>query len=170
MKKFGSTGIKVLKIIHLVFAGLWLSGAITLVLMFFALGPGKSNGEILGYVLSMKFVDDAIVIPGALGSLLSGILISVFTNWGFFKHRWVTIKYVLTVAGILVGTFVLGPRVNAQPGLAETLGMAAPGDPGYASNLGLCRFIGPIMVTNMLFMVAISVLKPWKKKKKAEAA
>ncbi|MDR2934871.1 MAG: hypothetical protein LBV70_03185, partial [Candidatus Adiutrix sp.] len=110
MKKFGARGQRILKIIHLVLAGVWLGGSLGLNLMLAALGPGQSGGELLGYDLARQFVDDFVIIPGALGCLFSGLLISLFTLWGFFKHPWVAVKWLLTVACILFGTFYLGPR------------------------------------------------------------
>ena len=164
MKKFGAHGQRILKITHLLLAGLWLGGALALNLMISVLGPGQSGGELLGYDLARKFVDDFIIIPGALGCLLSGLLISLFTPWGFFRHRWVAIKWFLTVAGIIFGTFYLGPRVNSQPFLSLELGLAAATDPVYLANR-LTNIVGGwAQMAVLIFMVIISVLKPWKKR------
>jgi hypothetical protein len=164
MKKFNARGQRVLKIIHLLLAGLWIGGAVALWLMLATLGPGRSGGELLGYDLARKFVDDFIIIPGALGCLLSGLIISLGTPWGFFKHRWVAVKWVLTVACIVFGTFYLGPRVNGQPLLSLELGLAAAADPVYLANRWANLTGGWVQMAALVFMVAISVLKPWKKK------
>jgi hypothetical protein len=167
MKKFGSRGQRILKIIHLVLAGLWLGGGLALNLMVAVLGPGQSGGELLGYDLARKFVDDFIIIPGANGCLLSGLLISLFTPWGFFRHRWVAVKWLLTVTCILFGTFYLGPRVNGQPLLSLDLGLAAAADPVYLANRLESMAGGWVQTVILVFMVTISVLKPWKKRKQA---
>ena len=168
MKKFGARGQRILKIIHLLLVGLWLGGALALNLMLAALGPGWSGGELLGYDLARKFVDDFVIIPGALGCLLSGLLISLFTPWGFFRHRWVAVKWILTVACIIFGTFYLGPRINGQPPLSLALGLAAASDPVYLANR-LANMVGGWgQMAVLIFMVAISVLKPWKKRSQAE--
>jgi hypothetical protein len=164
MKKFGSRGQRVLKIIHLFLASLWLGGAVALNLMITYLGPGESGGELLAYDLARIFMDDFIIIPGALGCLLSGLLISLFTPWGFFKHRWVAVKWILTVAGILFGTFYLGPRIDGQPGITLELGLAAAVDPVYLANRLENLIGGWFQITVLIFMVAISTLKPWKRK------
>ncbi|MDR3037872.1 MAG: hypothetical protein LBV21_01035 [Candidatus Adiutrix sp.] len=164
MKKFGARGRLVLKIIHLTVAGLWLGGALTLNLMVAVLGPGRSGGELLGYDLARKFVDDFIIIPGAFGCLLSGLAISLGTAWGFFKHRWVAMKWLLTVACILFGTFYLGPRINGQPLISQALGLAAAADPLYLANRVENMAGGWLQMIVLVFMVVISVLKPWKKR------
>ncbi len=169
MAAFGARGQKILKIFHLVTAGLWIGGAAALNLMLLFLGPGRSGPELYGYDLARKFVDDGIIIPGAMGCLVSGLLISWLTPWGFFKHRWVAVKWVLTVALILFGTFYLGPRVNGQPPLSGSLGLSALADPVYQGHLSDNIAGGLVQMGFILFLAAISVLKPWRKKAARES-
>ena len=51
--------------------------------------------QLYGINLSMKLIDDFVIIPGGVGSLLTGLLYSIFTNWGWFKHKWVTTKWAI---------------------------------------------------------------------------
>ena len=164
MRKFGARGQRVLKIIHLIMVGLWVGGAVGLTLMSAFLGPGTSDGELYGYDLARKFVDDWVIIPGAMGCLFSGLLISWLTPWGFFKHRWVAVKWVLTVACILFGTFVLGPFVNGRAMMSLDFGLRALDKPAYVDSLDRTLLFGGLQVLVILFMVAISTLKPWKRR------
>ncbi len=168
MRKFGSRGQKILKIFHLVTAGLWIDGAVSLNLMLAALSPGPGGPEPLGFDLARKFIDDFIIIPGAMGCLISGLLISWLTPWGFFRHRWVAVKWILTVGCIFFGTFYLGPRVNGQPLISSALGSAALTDPVYLANRSANIAGGFLQLLLILFMTAISVLKPWKKASKPQ--
>lgn len=163
MGNLNARGQRILKIFHLICAGLWIGGAVALNLMIAALGPARSGAELLGYDVARKFVDDLIIIPGAMGCLLSGLLISILTPWGFFKHRWVTVKWILTVACILFGTFVLGPMINGQPPISLALGLEALADPVYTANRDHNLLWGILQALLIFFMVVISVLKPWKK-------
>ncbi|MDR2827728.1 MAG: DUF2269 family protein [Candidatus Adiutrix intracellularis] len=167
MKKMSGAGRKVLKIIHLYLAALWLGGAVTLNLMIFALGPATSGEQLFGYDLARKFVDYFIIIPGALGCLVSGLLISGLTPWGFFKHRWVTLKLILTVLCILFGTFILGPFLDTQPLISEKIGLDALINPNYLANIKGNLLGGLVQLAAMFFMTAISVIKPWPKKLKS---
>ncbi|MDR2050870.1 MAG: hypothetical protein LBQ63_03770 [Deltaproteobacteria bacterium] len=165
MKKLGMRGRKGLKIVHLILAGLWLGGAVTLNLMVLALGPAETGPELYGYDLARRFVDDFVIVPAAMGCLVSGFLISWLTPWGFFRHRWVTVKWALTVACILIGVIVLGPPVNEQAGISETLGLLAPDNAEYAANRLSTLLGGLALILAILFMLVISVLKPWQKNK-----
>lgn len=164
MKKLGAKGQKMLKIIHLILAGMWVGGSLGLTLMIVCLGPAQSGSELYGYDLASKFVDDYLIIPGAIGCLLSGFLISLFTPWGFFKHRWVAVKWVLTVACILFGTFYLGPLVNGRPLMSEALGLEVLSDPAYIASQNQNFWGGIFQMAAIVFIIAISTLKPWRKK------
>ena len=96
MKEIGVRGKRWLKGFHVTFACLWVGGGLTLTLMQLAM-HATTGGELYGIDRSMKFIDDFIIIPGALGSLLTGLLYSLFTNWGFFKHNWITVKWVTNI-------------------------------------------------------------------------
>ena len=165
MPRLGKTGLKVLKSVHLVTACLWMGGSVGLNLMLLLLaGPG-SGGELYGYDVARKLVDDLVIIPGAVGCLLTGLLFGLFTNWGFFKHRWLLVKWILTVFGISFGTFFLGPRINMRPGVSLELGLGALADPVYAATIPALSIGGLSMAASICFMVVISVVKPWRKAK-----
>ncbi|MDR1085019.1 MAG: DUF2269 family protein [Deltaproteobacteria bacterium] len=163
MKKFGKTGQKVLKAVHLLMAGLWIGGAVGLNLMIILLGPATSGEELFGYNMSVILVDDLVIIPGAMGCLVTGLLISGLTPWGFFKHRWVAIKWLLTVFCIIFGIVVLGPTVNDQPQYSQEYGLQALNNPEYMANYFYSILGGIFQMLALSFMVIISVFKPWRK-------
>lgn len=162
MKKMGPGGIKFLKIIHLIFVCMWVGGGLALVVMVNALTEDR-GGAFFGYLYAMKIVDDFIIIPGALGNLFAGLLYGFFTNWGFFKHTWLTVKWALTVGQILFGTFFLGPWLNRSVEITGLLLDQPFEDMEVASNLFMLNLWGGIQVAFLIFMIVISVLKPWRK-------
>jgi hypothetical protein len=166
MKKLSPKGQRWLKCFHIFFSCMWVGAGVCLVFMQFALQAMDAK-TIHGIDVSMKFIDDFIIIPGALGSLLTGLVYSLFTNWGFFKHNWITIKWVINVAGIIFGTFWLGPWINSLPPISAALGLGALSDTIYIHNKMMNTWLGSIQVFTLVFAVFISVLKPWKKQRKA---
>ena len=163
MKHLGLRGRQWLKGLHIFFAAIWVGGGVSLILMQTSL-TADSGGMLFGIDRSMKFIDDFIIIPGAFGSLLTGLLYALFTNWGFFKHRWVTVKWIVNVGGILFGTFFLGPWLNAMPELSGRLGLAALSDPIYLHSKAMNMYFAPFQVGTLIAAVFLSTLKPWKKK------
>jgi uncharacterized membrane protein len=61
-------------------------------------------------------------IPLSFTALITGIALTRVTKWGVVRHRWVTVKLGVIVSVILVGSFVLGPSVQAQEPLPLLLG------------------------------------------------
>lgn len=167
MKKLSSQGVKVLKMFHLFFAILWIGGGLALVIIFFSVYP--VNGDEL-YMKSriIQIIDDFLIIPGAMASLLIGIIYGIWTNWGFFKYKWITFKWIMTVVQILFGTFVLGPWVNENVEIASLLRDEAMTDSTLLHNVQMSQIWGTVQVTILvLTFIVVSVQKPWKSKKKA---
>ena len=163
MKKFSPQAMKILKMLHVSFAFCWVIAA--LILLSLLVIPKPESGDEL-YMQSriVQIVDDYFVIPGALGSLLTGLLYGIGTHWGFFKHTWITAKWILTILQIAFGTFVLGPYVNDNVILVDQLRDAAMTDPVFRGNVQITLIGGGIQFALLVFMVVISVQKPWRKR------
>lgn len=166
MKQFSANGQKWLKSFHLFFACLWAGGAVAVNVMNFFMKA--SNGmELYGINLSMKMVDDFIIIPGAMGSLLTGILYAVFTKWGWFKHNWISVKWGINLFGVVFGTFWLGPWLNSLPSMTRAEGMDVLSNPVYMHNKAMLSYWGLFQALTIVAAIFISALKPWKKRKVA---
>ncbi|TJZ50224.1 DUF2269 domain-containing protein [Streptomyces piniterrae] len=101
---------------------------------------------------AMKIFGDWLVIPVALVSLLSGLVLSLGTSWGLARHRWVYTKFWLTLVTVLLSVFSL------RPGIDHLADEAAAGTPTPDISL----VVAPSVATaTYLFITAISVLKPW---------
>jgi len=56
------------------------------------------------------------IVPLAVAALLTGVVMSVGTHWGLFRHYWVVISLVLTVACTVVLVLHM-PTVSKMAGL-----------------------------------------------------
>ena len=166
MPKLGPKGLRWLKGFHLIAVSCWVGGAVSLLLLYFIKQDVTDGGVLYGINRSIHHVDMAVVvIPGAFGCLLSGILYSALSNWGFFKHRWLVFKWIVTVAAILFGTFYLGPWETAMMEISGKLGLSALTDPSYLHNERMNMLFGTLQCAVLVTTIFISVFKPWKKKK-----
>jgi uncharacterized membrane protein len=71
------------KTLHLYFACLWLGTATSVVLLQFARGWSGNLQELADLNQNFALLDFALIIPGAVGSLVTGFWICRTTNWGF---------------------------------------------------------------------------------------
>ena len=164
--RFSAAQTKWLKCIHLLAVAGWAGGAISLMLLHFLRFGGVGAGnELHGIDRASHMIDDwAIVALGALGCLVTGLLYSIFTNWGFFRHRWIGVKWIITIFCILFGTFFLGPWESEMVNISQKTGSAALQDSAYISSMHLNFWFGIVQVILIIFTIFISVFKPWRRK------
>jgi len=53
-----------------------------------------------GAYLAMELTGWFVIVPFSLVSLLSGVVLSLGTTWGLFRHYWVLAKLLMTVPAI----------------------------------------------------------------------
>lgn len=107
------------------------------------------------------YLEDGMLDPAAIIAAYTGIMLSAMTPWGFFRHWWVTTKFVLTLTAIVVASVVVS---NLLP---EVIAAASAGEPEPWTGL-LVGTVGMTCATG--FMIWVSVAKPWGKTKRGVAA
>ena len=151
---------------HIFLAFCWIVGGLTLCLLVFTTYP-ESGDELYMRSRILQIVDDYFIIYGAIGAFVTGLIYSIWTNWGFFKHNWITVKWILILLQMLVGTFVLGPYINNNVEISDRLRDAALTDAEFLHNIKMGLIWGSIQTAFLIVYIWISVQKPWKKKKTA---
>ncbi|MFD5347933.1 DUF2269 domain-containing protein, partial [Streptomyces anulatus] len=98
---------------HIAVSVSWLGltvGLLTLGITAFVSGdPATAEAAIR----SMKTFGDWLVVPVALLSLVSGLVLSLGTPWGLARYRWVWTKFWLTLVTTGLSIFSLRPGINA---------------------------------------------------------
>lgn len=164
IKKLKPQAVKILKMFHIFFAFCWVVGGVALCLLVFITYP-QSGDELYMRSRILQIVDDYFIIYGALGAFFTGLIYSIWTNWGFFKHTWIIVKWIMIILQILFGTFVLGPCINNNVIIADQFRDAALTDPIFLANIQTTQIWGTVQTALLLAVIVISVQKPWKKKK-----
>lgn len=52
--------------------------------------------------LAMELIAWYVIVPLAIATLLTGLVMALGTRWGLFRHYWVVISLVLTVFAVVV--------------------------------------------------------------------
>ncbi|MCK8486533.1 hypothetical protein M0651_05015 [Paenibacillus sp. MBLB2552] len=94
MKEIGPKALKWLKIIHLLLVVMFFGGILSSTALNLQIDLQNYNESYLAYK-GLILISDHVVRYGAIVTLLVGFVYGFFTNWGFFKHRWVGVKFVL---------------------------------------------------------------------------
>ncbi|WP_217206186.1 DUF2269 domain-containing protein [Streptomyces sp. AC550_RSS872] len=140
-------------VVHVVASAGWLGLSLGLLALAVTAAGTGSAVTVEASVRAMKLFADWLLLPVAFLTLISGLVLSLGTQWGLARHRWVYIKFWLTLATTTATTFAL------RPGLGTTVAAVAAGEP-LPDATGL--MMGPIVsLSAYVFMTVISVLKPW---------
>lgn len=165
MKTLSSNNLKLLKVIHLLCAFMWIGGAFSMLLLLSGINPAESH-EMYMRSLSLKMIDDWLIIVGANGCIITGLVYGIWTKWGFFKHRWITVKWVLTLFMVLSGTFAMGPCVNGNVYSPDEIALYTSDNEVFWNNISQTIVWGILQTVLLIATVVISVYKPWKGKLK----
>ena len=141
---------------HVVSSVGWL-GAVAVVLALAVAGVAAEDAQTVRAVyLAMELSGWFVLVPLSVASLLTGLLQSLGSTWGVFRHYWVVAKLVINV----FATVVL--LVYMQT-LAYLAGIAA--DTGLPSDdLGVLRTPSVVLhaAAALLFLLVATVLAVYK--------
>jgi hypothetical protein len=153
-----------IKTLHLLFACLWLGAATSIVLLQCLKGWIDDGQLLLALNQNFSILDFALIIPGAMGSALTGYIMCKKTSWGFTRYWWIITKGILTMTLILIGTACLGPWQLKMVELSESTGNSLMANASYDVVRILFTAVGFLQVIALASIVTISALKPWGKR------
>ena len=145
---------KVALTVHIVASVGWL-GAVTCVLVLAVVGLASEDFETVRAVYpALEVAAWYVLLPLALVSLLTGIVQSLGSKWGLFRHYWVIVKLVINV----VATVVLLLYLKTLESLADVAAMSS------AADLGALRSASAVLHAGAawLLLVVATVLAIYK--------
>jgi hypothetical protein len=149
---------KITLLLHVVFSVGWLGAAAAyLAVAIKAVVSGESAAMRAAYP-TLELIGWLVIVPLCGAALLSGIVQSLGTPWGLFRHYWVVAKLALTLVatGVLLGHM---PAVTHAANLAAQ-GLAAPATRHGTMPASLVVHAAGGMVV-LLSVSALSIFKPW---------
>lgn len=163
-----TNGQRVLKILHLFAVCCWVGGGMGLLLLLFAAKDAETADEMFGILKSHKFITVIVTVyMGAYGTFFTGLIYSMCTNRGFFRHKWVVLKWIMTLGMIVYGMTCLGAWGTQMLEMAADAGLAALQDPEFLKVYN--RQVTATIIYMVLFVVAfiLSEYKPWEREELA---
>ncbi len=139
---------------HVACSAGWL-GAVAAFLALAVIGWTSPDAQtVRGAYLVMLPAAWFVLVPLALASLLTGVVQSLGTPWGLFRHYWVLVKLLLTVSATVVlllymETFDFMAGMAADP--SADLSMVRNPSPTFHATLALLV---------LLVAMVLSVFKP----------
>ncbi len=135
----------------------WL-GSVAAFLVLSIAGLSSPDSQVVrGAYVGMHLTTWYVIVPLCLASLLTGLVESLGTQWGLFKHYWVVIKLLLTVLATLLllvhtqpidAVAAVAARTDLSPPDLRQMRLQLVGDASAA------LFV-------LLATTTLSVYKPW---------
>jgi hypothetical protein len=99
------------------------------------------------------------IVPLAVAALATGLVISLGTRWGLFRHYWVLISLALTVLCTLVLLLHM-PSVSANAAMLRGMDMAPGANGTGGSGMGGDLFHPGVGLLVLLAIAVLNVYKP----------
>ncbi|MFF7895455.1 DUF2269 domain-containing protein [Streptomyces sp. NPDC007907] len=161
-RRLGRAARRAVLVVHVTASACWLGLTLGLLALGTTAATTGSDVTVAASVRAMQLFADWLLLPVALLTLLSGLVLSLGTVWGLARYRWVYTKFWLTLATTTATVFALRPAVHAA-----VASVAAGGPLPDAGDV----LFGPVVsLSAYVFMTAISVLKPWGRTRRGKQA
>ena len=156
--KIQGSSLRFMKTLHIIAASVWFGGTVCIGKLAFDCFFSYDREYFLATAPLIPWLYGQAILYFALATLISGIIYGAFTHWGFFKHRWITLKWILTIILIpCVGIGTIG-QLFALLGRLQNQDFQG----GFADG-GIILFFITVQIIIMTFMIELSVFK-WGKK------
>ena len=160
--------------VHLTSSIGWIGAAVAYVPLVVAVLANDDQRVVRDAILVMNSIDWFVIVPLAYLALATGLVMSLATPWGLFRHWWVVFSLLLTLAAVFVLTeYSLSLRAMAAVASKPTLShsdLRMLKDPGHA-----VHNLGGIVV--LLVVAVLNTYKPqgvtrhgWRKQQERRVA
>jgi hypothetical protein len=141
--------------IHLTVSVGWLGAVVAYLALDLTVATSRDAQLVRGAWLAMDLIVSSAIVPLALASLVTGLVMALGTKWGLFRHWWVLISFVLSV----VATLVLLSEAGVVGRTADVAAdQATSADTILALQPTLVHSVGGLVV--LLVVQVLNVYKP----------
>ena len=110
---------------HITFSVGWLGAVVVYLALVIAALISADAQMVRAAYLSLELIGWFVIVPFGLAALLTGLVQSLGTPWGLFRHYWIVVKLVINILSTLILLVHVQPiRHLAHAAAAGTLSAA----------------------------------------------
>ena len=141
--------------VHLTIAVGWIGAVVAYLSLDVTVATSGDASVVRAAWVAMDRIISIVIVPLALGSLLTGLVMALGTRWGLFRHWWVLISFALSLGatGVLLSEARVirdSAAVASDPSSSAELLLALPST--------LPHSVGGLAV--LLVVLVLNVYKP----------
>lgn len=110
---------KAMLAVHLTASVGWIGGVVAYLALGLAAINAADEATVRSAWIAMEIVGWYAIVPLAVASFSTGVVMALGTRWGLFRHYWVIISLILTVVAVTVLLLHM-PAVTAAAEIART--------------------------------------------------
>ena len=156
--------------IHLASSVGWVGAVVVYIALGVAAVSTSDAQTVRAAWTAMELMGWWVIVPLAVGALLTGLLMSLGTQWGLFRHYWTPISLVLT----LVCSLVL---IEHMPSVSATARVLREAQDGDVRAMGGDLFHPSVGLLVLAAVMVLNVYKPagltpygWRKQQERRAS
>lgn len=135
----------------------WVGAVAAFLVLAIAGETSRDAGIVRAAYLAMDLVTWFVIVPLSIASLLTGLLQSLGSTWGLFRHYWIVTKLGLTVVATVV--LLLKTRlISHLAGVAARTVLSSADLRDMRMELTVHAAGGMIL---LLVILTLSIFKPW---------
>ncbi|AJY73524.1 hypothetical protein [Paenibacillus beijingensis] len=161
MVKLAVNGRRWLLTLHLLFVAIMFGVAIVFLILSITAANTNDEGVLKACYASMHLLAETSVRASTIGALVTGILLSVLTQWGLFRFYWIIVKEGLTILAIVLGPVGMYFWTLKAVTMTSAEGLGALQNPSFHVNSGQLWTGIILQILSIAAMFVISVFKPW---------
>ena len=139
--------------IHLTFSVGWIGAVVAYLALGVAAVRSNDVETVRAAWIAMEITGWYVIVPIAVLSLLTGLVMGLGTKWGLFRYYWVAVSFVLT----LFSTVVL---ILHMPTVSTTVDTALEVEGAALEALGGDLFHPAVGLVILLFVQVLNLYKP----------
>jgi hypothetical protein len=138
---------------HLAVAVGWIGSVVAYLALGIAAVMSQDDQTVRGAWIAMELTGWNAIVPLALTSMVTGVVMALGTRWGLFRHYWVVFSLLLTI----VATVVL---LLHMPTVSSMADVAREADGATLQALGGDLFHPSLGLVVLLVIQVLNVYKP----------
>jgi len=139
--------------VHLAVSVGWIGAVVAYLALAVSAETSSDAATVRAAWVAMELTGWFVIVPLALAALLSGLVVSLGSSWGLFRHYWVLFAFVLTLMSTVVLLLHL-PTVSLRADVARTADAADLG------RLGSDLIHPGLGLVVLLVVMVLNVYKP----------
>jgi hypothetical protein len=139
--------------VHLTFSVGWIGAVVGYLAFGVSAVTSQDAQTVRAAYLAMELTGWFVIVPLALAALLTGLVMSLGTPWGLFRHYWVVISLVLTILSVAV-------LLLHMPSVSSMADVAREADGADLGELGGDLLHPGVGLLVLLVITVLNVYKP----------